>query len=446
MATPETLKTPETPEAKQELKTLKLNVSKDYEKFENLSKSPVLKKWMEKIMKKALEWEMNFNSRKSVDEYTSIMIEKHPELISFIVWELNLPVKTWKSGNRVQFSQLSFEQKMKFKALVKVYWDNENRYGNINSKKIIDEYRKYMDEFTKKATDSFNKEIDKNKNIVWLVDLEKVLKNTYGLTDSEYKKMKEYLEIIQKHPEYVWWKMKPQEAWNAVWYLLVAWLSLLLWVIWTLYIQNVWRMKPTETRIYGDHTELVDFKKVFQVMSAYAKTDSKVRDFEEDGIGEFDETTWTRIEKTGKTVWNVFIDAANTVQRRKLSLQVKTEIWYFFDTETATCSVERKNWKWIFHVKLKKKPDLKFINVEPQILDSRREWINMSKFDDFELKCINTLKDEAMEEAKKPEEIKKAENSFKNNLLSIFKSTWYASSWMVIDAKDVQDVIIEYEN
>ena len=259
--------------------------------------------------------------------------------------------------------------------------------------------------------------------------------------------MKEYLGIIQRHPEYVWWKMKPQEAWNAAWYLIVAWLSLALWVIWTLYIQNVWRMKPTERKIYWDHTEIADFTEVFQVMIAYAKTDSNAREFEEDGIGEFDATTWTWVERAGKTVWNVFIDAANTVQRRKLSLQVKTEIWYFFDTKTATCSVEKKNWKWIFHVKLKKKePELKFIKVEPQILNSKREWINMDKFDDFELKCIEDLKKEAMNIAKQPQEIKKAEKSFKNNLLSIFKSTWYASSSMVIDTKDVKDVIIEYEN
>jgi len=72
---------------------------------------------------------------------------------------------------------------------------------------------------------------------------------------------------------------------------------------------------------------------------------------------------------------------------------------------------------------LKKKPELKIISEKAQVLNSRREWINMDKFDDFELRCIEDLKKEAMEEANKPEEIKKAENSFKKNLLSIFKNT-----------------------
>lgn len=451
---PEALENLETPETKQELRTLETQITWDRRKFETLSKSSILKRWMEKIMKKWLEgriktFEENHNkyTKESVDYYTESMVKKHPELINFIVWDLKLPVRTNDSWIKIKFSQLSFEQKLNFMALMESSWDyTGDWYKKAKVSEIIDKYWKYMWDFTKEVTDKFNNSIDKNKNFLWLVNLEGVLKNDYWLTDSEYKKMKEYLDLIQKHPEYVWWRMKPQEAWNGLWYLIVAWLSILLWVMWTLYFQNVWRVKPTERVMYWDRTEIVDFREVFQVMSAYAKTDSHRRQFEEDGIGEFDETTWTWIEKAGKTVWNVFIDAANTVQRRKLDLQLKTEIWYFFDAETATCSVERKNWKWIFHIKLKKKPELKIISEKAQVLNSRREWINMDKFDDFELRCIEDLKKEAMEEANKPEEIKKAENSFKKNLLSIFKNTWFANSQMVIEGKNVEDVVIEYEN
>jgi len=41
---PETLRGAEIPETGQELRNLKLNVSKDYEKFETLSKNTTLKK------------------------------------------------------------------------------------------------------------------------------------------------------------------------------------------------------------------------------------------------------------------------------------------------------------------------------------------------------------------------------------------------------------------
>ena len=67
---PEISENMETPETKHELKNLELNIlsnSKDRKNFEALSKDPVLKKWLNKILKKGLDY--NFESIKDLDVY-----------------------------------------------------------------------------------------------------------------------------------------------------------------------------------------------------------------------------------------------------------------------------------------------------------------------------------------------------------------------------------------
>jgi hypothetical protein len=47
----------------------------------------------------------------------------------------------------------------------------------------------------------------------------------------------------------------------------------------------------------------------------------------------------------------------------------------------------------------------------------------MDKFDDFELRAVETLKKEAIDEAKKPENIQKAKESLRKDMLSVFSNT-----------------------
>ena len=459
---PEISENMETPETKQELNNLEINIlnnSKDRKRFETLSQDSVLKKWLEKIFKKSLEnkvneFEKNHNkySKESVDYYTSHIIKWHPELISFIAWELNLPIRNEKDKTKVKFSQLTFDQKLSFMALMEVFWDyNGDSYKKAKTSNIIDKYWKYMDKYTKEATDNFNKEMDKNKNIVWLIDLEKVLINNYWLNDAEYAKFKEYIELIQKHPEFVWWrleKFKLQQAWwwdrksfrSAVKVIVIVWGM----IRWLNQIKWCYSLKTPETRVYWDHTEITNFKKVFKAMSAQAETFSNRREFKEEGYGHIDESWWFFIWGWKKII-NGVIDAANSVQSRKLDLELKTEIGYLFDFDTVQCTVEIKDWKWYFYVKVKK-PEVKITNTEAKIHKSSRERINMDKFDDFELRAVETLKKEAIDEASKPEKIEKAKEYLRENLLSHFQVTWFANSQMTILAEDVQDVIVEYED
>lgn len=456
---PEVSENMETPETKHELKNLELNIlsnSKDRKNFEALSKDPVLKKWLNKILNKGLDYKFESikeTSNEKVDYYIWRMIEKHPELISFIGWELNLPVKIWENNNKTKFSQLSIEQKLKFTALVNVYRNNAINFDKIDTSKIIEKYREYLENLLKEATSRLNTTMKNNKNVFWYVKGKEVLKNAYWLTELEIDKMLEYIELVQNHPEYISWsnwlyEFSPQLAstWKWIVFWILIWLALAAWGYFTYkYISNLFKLDKPETRVYWDHTEITNFEEVFKLMSAQVETSSNRREFEEEGIWHFDESTWWWAIWGVKWVWNKLIDVANSVQSRKLDLEVKTEMGYLFDIKTAKCYVEVKNWKWIFHVRVKK-PEVKITNTEAKIHKSSRERINMDKFDDFELRAVETLKKEAIDEAKKPENIQKAKESLRKDMLSVFSNTWFANSQMVILAEDVQDVIIEYED
>ena len=452
MTTPETPKTPETPEVKHELKELKLNVSKNYEKFETLSKNPSLKKWLEKIMKKSLEWKIknfaesyNKYSKRSVDEYTYDMIKKHPDLISFIRWELNLPIKIWESSNKVKFFQLSFEQKLKFMALTNVYWDNVQNYNNIKSSKIIDDYRKYMNSFIKETTENFNGKIESKKNIIWLVDLEKVLKEEYWLTDPEYKKMKEYITLIQDHPEYVWWIMKPQEAWFGAGLLVGIIIGLVIWGLGYYAYQNMFKIKAPETRVYGDHTEIENFEETFKIISAVALTDSHERLFHEDGFGHVD-LWWTYLKPAEWFInWAADILNRTGLENRDMSMRIKCKNYYTFDFKWAKCSLQKENWERTVYLKWVKKPEVISDVIDVEILDSKKELISLKKFDKFEINAQNVLKEEAKKEALKLNEIEKANESLGKQLLWVFQSLWCHNSDVDVEWKDIKRIVIQYE-
>ena len=458
---PEVRENQEAPETREELNNLERQVSWDRRKFETLLKSPSLKKWMEKIMKKWLDSKIQAfieTSNWKVDYYIWTMIEKHPELVSFIGWELNLPVKIWESSNKVKFSQLSFEQKLSFMALVEFYWDNVPAYKNIKPSKIIEGYRKYMNKFSNQVTEHFNTTMENNEDFLWLwyVNIEKVLKNEYWLTETESKKMKEYVELIQEHPEYVkkvtwWYEIKPQLAWIWTWTWILIWILIWIalsawWYITYKYISNLVKVKDPETKVYWDHTEITNFEKTFKVMSAVALTDSEERLIHEDGFGHVD--LWFSFLKPVEWLINWAADVGNRtgLENRDLVMRIKCENYYMFDFKWAKCFLEKKNWKRMVHLKWVKKPEVKTNVTDVEILESHREKIiNLKKFDDFEIKAQNILKDEANKTASTSDKIAEAEKSLWEQILWVFQTLWCHNSDVDVEWKDIQGIIIDYE-
>lgn len=438
---PEVSKNPENPGTNYELKTLKSSVSADYKKFETLSKDASLKKWLEKIMKKGLSWRIesfakNYNSlsKERVGYYTARMVKYHPELISFIAWELWLPIKTDKSRVEYDFSALSLEQKLSFMALYEAEYDLWSNFKNVGTKQIIDKYKSYLKQFSEEATNKLNKEVDKKK-VLWFVDLEKVLKKEYWLTDTEYKKMKEYIELIQKHPEYVWWEFKNMvnvAAFDAgLWVLIALLIGIVIWAV--VPRKKLFGIKP-EVKTYWEWWEISNFKDVFQVITQ--ESDFKEHWWMEVNMYQIDWDDNFLLE-WGKHLVNYF-------ESKKIHLEVKWKLAVVFNAEKAKCDVEMKKWKWILHVKVGK-PQIMIKHSEAKVDYSDREWINLSEFDNTELEQEKRLKLEAIQRAENDPNFKKAaELQLKEQLLKIFRTTWIATSEMVIKGEDIQDVIIEY--
>lgn len=459
---PETPRSPETTTPEQELVALETQISWDRKKFETLLKDSTLKTWLEKIIKKESEptistfrewYKVNESNRHlSIESWTRHAVKQCPALVTFICWDLGLPYEELaaRGMKNTKFSQLTFEQKMNFMSFndtIRYYnWD----ISRVSPKDFIKQCKSIMAERMKSITDRFNKKVNDNKNLIWLVDIEKILKNIYWLTDDESKKLKEYITLIQKHPEYVWWwetKQKLQLAWWSWWWSSFRGFlkrAVIIWggIWWLSEIKSCSSLTPPETRVYGDHTEIEHFEEVFKCISLQADTKSNRREISEDWLWHFDESTWSRISRWAKWVWNRIIEGINVAQHRNLDLELKTQIWYIFDAKSVKCNVELKKWKAILHVKVKK-PEIKIISEDAKIYKSRREWINVDKFDDYDLKAVKILRKEALDEAKKPENIQKAKESLRKNIKERYQVNWIANSQMIIKAEDIQDVVIE---
>ncbi len=464
---PETPTNPEVPETRQELGTLETQVTWDRRKFEALLKNSTLKSWLNKIFKKEAEttistfwaWykENELNRHLSIESWTRRAIKAHPDLAGFICWDLWLPYEELavRGMKNTKFSQLTLEQKMWFisfqEALRYYNWD----ISRISSRAFIKQCQTLTTQHIKSMTDRFNVKLTSSQNLIQevagVVDLEKVLKKEYWFTENECKKMSEYLELIQKHPEYVTWvsDLKVNKAMAGWWWMLIwiwIWIALSIWWYFTYkYISGLFEPNPTEVRVYWNRTEVKNFKKVFKAMSAQAESYSNRRRFEEEGYGYLDESSWWLIVRGINITRNTIRRGANLVQKRELDLEVNTEVGYLFDFETVDCIAEIRDWKWYFYLKVKK-PEVKIMKTETKIHESSRERVNMDKFDDFELKSVETLKNEALKEANTPEKIQQAKEFLRENLLSQFKITWFANHTMVIPAEDFEDVIVVYED
>ena len=457
---PETLRELESPSTKQELKELELSVSRDRENFEKLSKSSVVKKWLDKIVKKESEhtismfWEWyknnELNRHLSIESWTRLVINAHPDLAGFICWDLWLPYEEMavRGMKNTKFSQLTFEQKMNFISFheaLRYYW---NDISKVSSKDFINQCKTLMSEHAKSITDRFNQRVNDSKNIFWSADIDWVLKKDYWLTDTECKKVKEYIELIQKHPEYVWWPHKPLEAWFWTWFFVGVIVTAIVWVLGYYAFDNIFGLQSTEQVSSWGRVEMVNFEQVFEILSAKAEFavrdeegDDAVINYREDAI-KFKEG-WPRYLKLLK---NWAEEVVNFFEWRSIDLKARVDVWYTFDASNAKCTVEKKNWKWIFRVKIKK-PKLVVMDVEAEVVRSRREKIvNLNKFDDFELRALESVKDKALAQADKPENLRRAKEALRENMLSVFRTTWYSGWWISVDGKDVQDVIVEFED
>ena len=196
---PETLETRESGTA-QELKDLKLDISdrsENRKRFDALSKDSVLKNWLNKLYDKSckLAFSEEWKEFEKLDIWKTLenIMKQYPSLWLEICWDL------WLSLSESKFSKLSLQQKLNFTELYSsVYWKSIFYKKNPSSQDIISRIKQNNEANFNKINRLFER-----KNVKNFLQLEKTLKD-FGLNSSEIWKIKEYLQIIKKHPEFIW--------------------------------------------------------------------------------------------------------------------------------------------------------------------------------------------------------------------------------------------------
>ena len=358
--------------------------TRDYEKFQILSKNLELKKWLNKLYNVSCErvfWEewKKFESV-NVSRKLNDVLKKYPDLWLKITWDLNLPL--WEN----KFSSLTIQQKLNYTILHEaVYWDNIF-YKKVPSSKDIYERIGYI---SRKYNDKINKSF-KNKNITNFLQLEKTLKEDFNLTPSESWKVKEYLELIKKHPEFVndyqilswiwsWW-------WMLMW--MVVWL--LLWALWMYYIDNIWKINPETTKDVWE--TVIEEPKAILYLLTQKISFSTSGSIKKKMFTETDNPNWI-IE-----MWkNLLKRGINLFETKELDMEMVWDLALKYDLDGSSLSVNHSTWEAVLRVK---QPDIILIDSNAKITYSNGEVVELEAFRNAEMELEDNLKKKAIEEVK----------------------------------------------
>lgn len=394
--------------------------TKDYKNFEVLSKNQTLKKWLEKIYNNICS--VTFSEERKQFETLNVwwtiqeILNKYPDLAIYISWDL------WLSLKEQKFSKLSTKQKFNFTALYEaVNWNGLFDKKEPSSSNIYDRVKRNITSNTEKINNKF-----KRKNVSNFLQLEKTLQEDFWLTINESKKVKEYLEIIKKHPEFVW-NMKVIEAWNTGWYIVVAVLALALWALWMHYIDNLWRIDPETAKEVWDV--------VIEEPEAILWLLTQKFGFTVDGS--IEKKLFTESEENTLIEWwkNLIKRGINLFETKELTMEMVWDLALKYDLDWSSLSVNHTTWEVVLKVK---KPDIIVVDSKAQITNSNGEVFEMQAFRNAEMELEDNLKKKAIQEAKNnPKFYEVAKQQTEHDLEELFKEI--KPYWI-----DVTKVRVEY--
>ena len=394
--------------------------TKDYKNFEVLSKNQTLKKWLEKIYNNICS--VTFSEERKQFETLNVwwtiqeILNKYPDLAIYISWDL------WLSLKEQKFSKLSTKQKFNFTALYEaVNWNGLFDKKEPSSSNIYDRVKRNITSNTEKINNKF-----KRKNVSNFLQLEKTLQEDFWLTINESKKVKEYLEIIKKHPEFVW-NMKIIEAWNTWWYIVVAVLALALWALWMHYIDNLWRIDPETAKEVWDVVIEEPEAILWLLTQKFGFTVG----------GSIEKKLFTESEENTLIEWwkNLIKRGINLFETKELTMEMVWDLALKYDLDWSSLSVNHTTWEVVLKVK---KPDIIVVDSKAQITNSNGEVFEMQAFRNAVMELEDNLKKKAIQEAKNnPKFYEVAKQQTEHDLEELFKEIH--PYWI-----DVTSVRVEY--
>ena len=368
---------------KNELNVLWKWVRKDYEKFQTLSKNLDLKKWLNKLFDINCEkvfWE-DWKKFESINVWNQLndILEKYPDLWLKVVWDFKLPL--WES----KFSNLTTEQKLNYSILYEaVYWKNPFYKKEPTSGDILNRIKS----INLKYTDKINKNF-RNINISNFLQVEKTLKEDFKLTPNEAWKVKEYLETIKKHPEFLW-DMVIMESWMPWWYIIVAVLWIALWALWMHYIDNIWKINPETTKDIWE-TVIEEPEAILYLLTQKFKFSTS---------GSIKKKMFTESDDPDSLIeiWKNFLKRwINLFETKELTMEMVGDLALKYDLDGSSLSVNHSTGEVILKIK---KPDIVVIDSNAEVINSNGEVFELQAFRNAEMELENSLKQKAIKEAK----------------------------------------------
>ena len=373
-----------------------LEKTKDQVKFENLSKDSLLKSWLEKVFYRWIDDEIRSFEKShegvfnNVDKYTADIIKDHPDLAFFVIWELNLPIRTEK-GWAKRFVDLSLKQKLNFMALAGVVWEYTwDWFKNAATSDIMDKYQKRMNKFVEKGTQDLNTEMYEHKNIVWLTNLKKILKQRYWLTDEECKMVEKYIKTIEEHPEYVW--MERENNTINAWRGRLVWMAIgvVLWAYWMYRFDRRWRISPETINTVWE-TVIEEPEAILQLLTekwSFTTSGSiKKQLFTESKDPNSIIESWKNLIKRG----------INLFETKELMMKMHWDLGLKYDLIWSSLIVNHETWEVILRVK---KPEVVIIDSRAEVTNSNAEVFEMEAFRNAEMELESNLKKQAIDKVK----------------------------------------------
>ena len=408
----ETLGSVETPEISQELWTLETKISWDYEKFRKLSANPETKKWLNKIFLKTFKdawyWELYKKveiTYKNVWENLGKLISAHPKLWFYVSQTLNLPL-----SKEVKFSDLTVEQKINYTLLITsmIPWQEWKRrpkrdvFEIVTDKTVADEINALIVKAYNKMNNNF-----KNKNWSNFLFLEKTLKTDFWLTDTESKKVVEYIKMVNSHPSYIWMP-EYTKAWWWKWIIFFLWL--VLWAVWMYWVMNIWKPNPDKNYVTWK-TEIGNPEDILRILTQKApfKTSGK------------SEMSFYTKEDDDNLLVSVGKDVVNFFETKELNMEMSWELWLQYDMhKNSKMTIDHATGEVIIEVG---EPDVVILNYEAHIRKKRNEIIPHDAFNDEELKLEKQLQEQAIDELKSDRtKMESMERATERELLQLFQS------------------------
>lgn len=433
---PETPKSPEIESINEDLGGLKTEMFsvKDRKDFETLSNNPTLKKGLNKLFnkscKQAFSEEWKHYEKLNVWKTIENILKKYPDLWFEISWKL------WLSLSERKFSNLSLQQKLNFTALHEsIFWKNILYKKNPSSQDILSR----INQNSRSNFNKINRQFER-KNVKNFLDLEKTLKE-FGLASDEIWKVKEYLVILKKHPEFIYWRNKTIEAGSGWWYAIVGILAFALWALWMHYIDNIWKINP-ESTIDITRPEIITVEEPESILK-FMVTKWKFGKDPDKPIRWRDEIKMFTINDDDAW-WKKFAkEKINTIQSREIVMDLSWDVLWGFDLD-KWCQIDIKTnypsmWKWVAFIQLPE-PDIMILNDEAKVVSEDLERIHVSEFKNAQEKLRQRLRGEAEIWIKKDEDFRDmTKREAKDNLLKLLKNL--KPYWM-----NIEDVEIRFFN